>query len=363
MRVPYIHRLLILALVIVMASMVVSRPVMAAAEVAFDPNGNPNANPDFSFPAGATIYFVVTLDSGCSSAQIYWGDGSSDTGSSSTGVVHFTHQYSDAGTYPVNAVDMCDGQSLNTLDVVVEGLSFPINIYSASFPVSVAAAIGGFAIMALANPRVKGSQKRAKGSLSGLAGNQSPSGRKAPAWGYKRPVGYTAGPAQPTGQTGGVPSPISGGVGYSVDLGRNIGMPIGPQQGIPITGVGASVATPEVSPLPYLNAVWGPNGVTLTWGQPQFDQNQYSLLGYQVSILTYGPNNTMPVQTVISVQPPGPGQVNLPFDQTFRYNSGGDIAGFRVDPIFGKIVDGTQTVGKGSGLVAKFGSSVGTFGL
>lgn len=123
------------------------------------------------------------------------------------------------------------------------------------------------------------------------------------------------------------------------------------------------MAPRDTSPLAFLNALWSDGRVTLTWGPPQFTGNGETLIGYEVSILKFGPNSTQPIQTILNIQPPTSNQVNLGVLQTYQHSTGGDIAGFRIDPIFGRTVDGTQTVVRGTGLFVKYGSAIGTFGL
>jgi hypothetical protein len=133
--------------------------------------------------------------------------------------------------------------------------------------------------------------------------------------------------------------------------------------GQPITGPGAAIGAPGDSPLAFLNAIWGKGEVKLSWGQPGYDPNDESLIGYEVSILRFGPNGTLPAQTVVApIQPPGTSQINLQFTQTYQFNSGGDIAGYRIDPIFNRLADGNQVVGRAQGLFVKFGSNIGIYG-
>ncbi|TLX99762.1 MAG: hypothetical protein E6K90_05805 [Thaumarchaeota archaeon] len=112
---------------------------------------------------------------------------------------------------------------------------------------------------------------------------------------------YRAEVAAPPGRQGGdnaigedIPPSIQGGMGYSVDTGRVIGPPPPPPVGIPITGPGASVQPVSLSLMPFLNAAWTQNGVTLSWGTPDYDPNQFTLLRYDINRFVYGPNSTAP---------------------------------------------------------------------
>ncbi len=141
--------------------------------------------------------------------------------------------------------------------------------------------------------------------------------------------------------------------------------PISMDQGQPLGGVGASVAPPDFGPLQGLNAVWDSGSVTLTWQPPVLNSGTDVLLGYQVSVVQYGPASTMPVSQVITNLPPGATTLTQPFVQTSRWSTGGDIVGFRVDPIFHKVANltGAPFVAQAGGLLVRVGQVLGTPGL
>lgn len=142
----------------------------------------------------------------------------------------------------------------------------------------------------------------------------------------------------------------------------------------PITGDGGyhledygvvRVAPTEFSPMPYMSANWFPGGVSLAWGRPQYDPSKYKLIQFDISQMTYGPNNTVPQptsQTVVTDD--GRSTVftqNRLFGQTYTNSTGGDVAGFRVDPLFQNLQTG-QTFHAG-GLGVKIGQPYGTYGV
>jgi hypothetical protein len=142
--------------------------------------------------------------------------------------------------------------------------------------------------------------------------------------------------------------------------------PITMDNGIPITGTGASVVPPDLGGLPFLNGVWGPDRVNLTWGTPQFDPSKYALLGYDISQQTFGPTSTAAQSISIGRLPAGSNATNIqPFNQTYRWNTGGDIAGYRVDPVFAHITPQGQVTSQFhyGGLGIRIGQPFGTFGV
>jgi hypothetical protein len=90
--------------------------------------------------------------------------------------------------------------------------------------------------------------------------------------------------------------------------------------------------------LPFLNGVWEPGKATLTWGTPQFDRSKYVLLGYDISQMTYEPASTASQDILLFRASPGSNATVIqPFNQTYRWNTSGDIGGFRVDPVYGEL--------------------------
>ena len=139
-----------------------SLPAFAYVNVAFDPQGNPNANPDGSFPAGATIYFVVEVDifDNCNRVQVDWDDPSSPPDSVTTvnQIVHLSHSYGGPGTYSVTASELCGAGGLtgNTLTVTVGGIAGPDFSSAASAPAAIGIVMGAITLgLALGNPTRK----------------------------------------------------------------------------------------------------------------------------------------------------------------------------------------------------------------
>jgi len=142
--------------------------------------------------------------------------------------------------------------------------------------------------------------------------------------------------------------------------------PITSDHGVPITGEGISVVPPGLGTLPFLNGVWEPGRATLTWGTPQFDRSKYVLLGYDISQSTYGPASTAAQDILLFRSPPGSNSAIIqPFNQTYRWNTAGDIGGFRVDPVFGELNPQGQVGAqfRYGGLGIRVGQSMGTFGV
>ena len=80
--------------------------------------------------------------------------------------------------------------------------------------------------------------------------------------------------------------------------------------------------------------------MTLNWGTPQFDPSKYNLKGYYVEEQLYGPNNTVAQSSWVGSPGAGINQITLPFNQTYQWNTSGDIAGYRVTPIFQNLQTG-----------------------
>ena len=361
-------RVALLLFALLALSLVASKSTRAAVDVTFD-NSNPNANPDGTFPAGAQVYVrAVENPTDCSSVMIDWDDGTTSTRSSATGVFHFVHAYSDAGTYFVAASGQCGRSEVgHTLTVQVTGASLNLDalLSRETFAPAAAGVVFGLITMALAVGPMSG-QKRIQGAVG-----------RPPEWRVGR-LGrakttqsqYRAEVAAPPGMQGGdisatgedLPPPIQGGMGYSVDTGRVIGPPPPPPVGTPITGPGASVQPVSLSLMPFLNAAWTQNGVTLSWGTPDYDPNQFTLLQYDIKRFVYGPNSTAPHAVFVGLSPAGSNNSAwwVP-QQTFRISTGGDVAGYSVEPVFRNLQTGG--VFRGPGLFVKFGSSTGIPGL
>jgi len=108
-------------------------------------------------------------------------------------------------------------------------------------------------------------------------------------------------------------------------------------------GIPPPPASPEaglstgLSPLPSelrLGVDWSDGQVDLFWDSPSFDPSRYQLDGYEVSILQYQSTSTVPVKSLVSQLPPGSQQWTGPFNQTYRWNTSGDIDGYVVEAVF-----------------------------
>ncbi len=139
---------------------------------------------------------------------------------------------------------------------------------------------------------------------------------------------------------------------------------IGLDSGVAATGPGAQSVPPEIGGLPFLNAAWFTGGVDLTWGTPQFDPSKYQLVGYDVFQQMYGPNSTQAQSQFLQRVAPnaGNGIRITPLSQSYFWNTGGDIAGFRVDPVFSPVGQNSPLLHHG-GLGVGFNQTVGSFGV
>ncbi len=152
------------------------------------------------------------------------------------------------------------------------------------------------------------------------AGNQSPPGGLPPFIGQQGP-----GVAQPN------------------NLPPFIGMGGG---GAPMTGQGARVGGDL---FPRLETLFGnrtATGMDLWWEPPRFNPETEQLVGYRVYGYIWGPNSTQPVQTLLT-NPPWPPNVTrgtATFPQTYRFSTGGDIDGFRVEPLFRRLTGDTGEI-------------------
>lgn len=165
-----------------------------------------------------------------------------------------------------------------------------------------------------------------------------------------RPIGYSVSPATPTEST------TFGPTGGQIESG-----------GLNLGGPGASVGSISLGPLPFLNGIWTPGQVSLAWGTPQYDQSKYVLDGYNVYQQTYGPTSNVATSILLNRAGPLPPNVtatNQPFNQTYRFNTGGDIAGYRVEPVFHQITpQGPSPTFPHGGLGIRPGEYTGTFGV
>ena len=137
--------------------------------------------------------------------------------------------------------------------------------------------------------------------------------------------------------------------------------------GTPLGGAGVSVAPVDLGALPFLNATWRQAGVYLAWGEPQYDKAKYILQGYNVIQRIYGPLSTAAQNGTTTFVPAGqpntPTGTFRPFTQTYNFNTGGDVAGFKVEPVFQNQTTGQVFTNPPSGLGVRIGEPIATFGV
>ena len=111
-----------------------------------------------------------------------------------------------------------------------------------------------------------------------------------------------------------------------------------PPGGAPLGGAGASVAPPENPAAGDLRLVWGPDGrPTISWQPPQLDPSRWQLSGYTLNQYQFTGASTMPQPTAIGTLPPGSTAATINWtgaSQTYTFSTGGDVAGWGVQPIF-----------------------------
>jgi len=117
--------------------------------------------------------------------------------------------------------------------------------------------------------------------------------------------------------------------------------------GVPLGGAGASVAPPEKPAAGDLRLAWGADGrPILSWLPPQLDPSQWQLSGYTLYQFQFSGASTAPQPTAIATLPPGSTTVGINWtaaNQTYTFSTGGDVAGWGVQPVFN--VTGGQFAG------------------
>jgi hypothetical protein len=158
-------------------------------------------------------------------------------------------------------------------------------------------------------------------------------------------TGWTGAPAAPSGLQGpGIPvapPPTAGLQGPGIP---QPGLPpfIGTLPGgAPLGGAGASVAPPVMPAVSGLSVAWGPDGrPVLSWLPPQLDPGQWQLAGYTLYQYQFGGMSTVPVPTAIGNLPAGSTSVGINWtvqNQTYHFATGGDVAGWGVQPVFNTV--------------------------
>ena len=98
--------------------------------------------------------------------------------------------------------------------------------------------------------------------------------------------------------------------------------------------VGLDVAPSGLPDRLVVQSSWGNGRVDLAWESLQYDPERYELVGYEIVRLRYDGTSTAPSRSVMERLPPGSSGWTGPFEQTYRWNTGGDLEGYRVDALF-----------------------------
>ncbi|HYA00720.1 MAG TPA: hypothetical protein VEK76_10275 [Candidatus Binatia bacterium] len=108
--------------------------------------------------------------------------------------------------------------------------------------------------------------------------------------------------------------------------------------GAPLGGAGASFAAPEMPAVRDLQLVWRLDGrPTLSWQPPQLDPSRWQLQGYTLYQYQYTGMSTLPQPAPIGNLPPGASMTTVNWtsaSQTYTFSTGGDVAGWGVQPVF-----------------------------
>jgi len=98
------------------------------------------------------------------------------------------------------------------------------------------------------------------------------------------------------------------------------------------------VAPPEMPAVSALRVGWGLDGrPILSWLPPQLDPAQWQLSGYTLYQYQFSGASTVPQPTALATLPPGSTSVGINWtaaSQTFTFSTGGDVAGWGVQPVF-----------------------------
>ncbi len=140
--------------------------------------------------------------------------------------------------------------------------------------------------------------------------------RRSPAPGYHKELGYQ------------VSQPASPGATQETSA------PVGIRQNSHVLeDFGKVSVDPSLPALLDLSAAWAKGSVTLAWKPPAFDAGVYRLDGYAVSAMQYGPGGAGPVKVPVARLQPGVTQWAGPFNQTYKFSTGGDIEGYTVEAL------------------------------
>ena len=115
-----------------------------------------------------------------------------------------------------------------------------------------------------------------------------------------------------------------------------IGVPPGPES--PPKGVGFDPQPPRLQ----LRASWGGGRVVLEWDTPRFDPSEYELEGYEVVRLQYDGRGSEASRNTMARLPPGRERWEWSFEQTYRWNTSGDVEGYTVNALFRRLTGSEQ---------------------
>ena len=98
--------------------------------------------------------------------------------------------------------------------------------------------------------------------------------------------------------------------------------------------VGLGVGGPGLPERLVLRSSWGGGRVSLSWERPVYDPGRFELMGYEVVEMRFDGTGTTPGRGVVGRPPPGSTGWGGGFEQTYRWSTGGDLQGYRVDALF-----------------------------
>ena len=98
--------------------------------------------------------------------------------------------------------------------------------------------------------------------------------------------------------------------------------------------IGLHVERPGLPDRLVLNATWRRPWVDINWEMPQFDPEKYELYGYEIIKLEFDGSSTAASREVLAQLPRESLRWRGPFEQTYRWNTAGDLEGYRIDALF-----------------------------
>ncbi|MCW3988843.1 MAG: hypothetical protein NWE88_02065 [Candidatus Bathyarchaeota archaeon] len=148
--------------------------------------------------------------------------------------------------------------------------------------------------------------------------------------GEKPTVRYDFSEQRPYGAEGSDASPSVSSPGVLETPASTIGVPPPPRSppmGLHVEGR----ALPEGLDL---RSAWLTGQVNLSWERPPYDPEKYELMGYEVIRLEFDGSSTVAGRGAPVQFGPDSTGCTAPYNQSYRWNTGGDIEGYRVDALF-----------------------------